>query len=312
MNSWLPSQLPAQCFYNQCPSRSLGGVSGRLVRNGFFFRSSDSRFISRFRCQVCSRSFSTARYSPCFLQKKRRLNEPLRRLLFSGVSQTRASWILKTNRKTIVRKLLFLATQSNLRHEKFLESLGEAPKKLTHLQFDEMESFERSKLLPLSIPLIVLPESRKILAVDVCSMPAKGPLASLSRQKYGPRADERAETSIALLKSIQATLDPKGVQITTDQNPNYPGWIRAALGSSSGPVQHQTVQGRRGCVVGQGELKRGGRDPLFALNHTAAMLRANVNRLFRRTWCTTKRRDRLKAHLMIYIDFHNTVLTAPR
>jgi len=61
-------------------------------------------------------------------------------------------------------------------------------------------------------------------------------------------------------------------------------------------------------VVGQGELKRGGYDPLFSLNHTAAMIRANINRLFRRTWCTSKRIDRLEGHLLLYTDYHNRVL----
>ena len=49
-------------------------------------------------------------------------------------------------------------------------------------------------------------------------------------------------------------------------------------------------------------------DPLFSLNHTCAMLRANINRLFRRTWCTTKRKDRLEQHLAVYMDFHNRIL----
>jgi hypothetical protein len=33
-----------------------------------------------------------------------------------------------------------------------------------------------------------------------------------------------------------------------------------------------------------------------------------VNRLIRRTWCTTKKRERLKDHLDIYVQFHNEVL----
>ena len=32
-----------------------------------------------------------------------------------------------------------------------------------------------------------------------------------------------------------------------------------------------TTKGRRGCVIGQGELKRGGYDPLFALNLNYAL-----------------------------------------
>lgn len=132
---------------------------------------------------------------------------------------------------------------------------------------------------------------------------AKSVLAPSPRPGIPPAFSRRKEDSMNLSGNSSSQASPSNAP---------PGSIREGLGSSPGPVQHKRVKGRRGCVVGQGELKRGGRDPLFALNHTAAMLRANVNRLFRRTWCTTKRMDRLKAHLMIYIDFHNTVLTAPR
>ncbi|MCB0350947.1 MAG: transposase, partial [Bdellovibrionales bacterium] len=68
---------------------------------------------------------------------------------------------------------------------------------------------------------------------------------------------------------------------------------------------HLTTPGQRGCVAGQGELKKVAFDPLFSINHTFAMCRANINRLLRRTWCTTKRPDRLVAHLDLYVNFHN-------
>ena len=68
------------------------------------------------------------------------------------------------------------------------------------------------------------------------------------------------------------------------------------------------TKGRRGCVVGQGELKAIGFDPIFAFNHTAAMLRANMNRLFRRTWCTTKTIRGLEDHLALYVKYHNEEL----
>jgi hypothetical protein len=38
------------------------------------------------------------------------------------------------------------------------------------------------------------------------------------------------------------------------------------------------------------------------------MTRANMNRLFRRTWCTTKLPARLADHLAIYAVFHNKML----
>jgi hypothetical protein len=168
-----------------------------------------------------------------------------------------------------------------------------------------MESSERSKCLPVSIPLAVEKDSRKVLGFRVCSMPAKGLLVALSREKYGPRADHRAANVDSLLKEIQPLLSLEA-HLTSDQNPKYPSWIQKALPN----LKHTTVKGRRGAVVGQGELKKIGFDPLFSLNHTCAMLRANINRLFRRTWCTTKRMDRLADHIALYIDYHNQVLTA--
>ena len=298
------ARLPVHCHYADCSGVRLGPGFGRIVRRGYFYRTSDSRQIARFRCQVCKRSFSQASSSSCFRQKRRNLNAPLRLLLVSGVSQRRAARILHANRKTIVRKFLFLALRSELRQRHFVDSLRHRQSKISAIQFDEMESFEHSKCKPISIPLVVLPKQRKILALDVCQMPAKGPLASLSRRKYGPRPDERAGAARQLLSLLREAL-AEHPEVLTDQKPQYPFWLAQALG----PVEHRQVEGRRGCVVGQGELKRGGFDPLFSLNHTAAQIRANVNRMFRRTWCTTKRRDRLRAHLMLYADFHNRELT---
>jgi hypothetical protein len=302
MNSENRSRLPAFCPLQGCPSRSPAPPPGRIVRKGFFRRSSDAKIIPRFLCHRCGKTFSSARYSPAFRQKKRFLNERIRRLLCSGVSQRRIARLLGISRTTVERKFLFLAERAWVSHLDFLEELPE----IVDVQFDEMESFERSKCLPLSIPIVVLPESRKILGVGVASMPAKGPLAQISRRKYGSRVDERQTVARDLLSSLGSCLDEK-VRVLSDQNPNYPGWI----GACHPGAHHDTVKGRRGCVVGQGELKRIGWDPLFSLNHTAAMIRANVNRLFRRTWCTTKRKDRLEAHLMIYLQYHNEVLTEP-
>jgi hypothetical protein len=89
--------------------------------------------------------------------------------------------------------------------------------------------------------------------------------------------------------------------IKSDSNPHYPNSVKKAFPEA----RHISFQGKRGSLSGQGELKKVKFDPLFSLNHTCAMLRANVNRLFRKTWCTTKKREHLYAHLMIYADYHN-------
>ena len=295
-----------------CPSESCeqvhsarvsGPRSKRVVRKGFFYRKSDGRRITRFHCRNCRRSFSLARFSSCYRQKKRKHNEPVRKLLCSGVSQRRIAKLLHLNRKTVVRKFLFLAAQARLRHESFLLSIRTEGKLPERLQFDEMESSERSKCLPLSIPLLVDSKTRRILGHRVCEMPAKGHLAEISIKKYGFRNDDRNEAARLLLESLQPFIHSKA-QILTDENPRYPNWLKNAFPEST----HRTVLGKRGAVTGQGELKKIGFDPLFSLNHTCAMLRANINRLFRRTWCTTKRSDRLDAHIALYVDYHNREL----
>ncbi|MEK6774013.1 MAG: hypothetical protein AABY64_08735, partial [Bdellovibrionota bacterium] len=92
--------------------------------------------------------------------------------------------------------------------------------------------------------------------------------------------------------------------IKSDQNPHYPKDVMRDFPRAS----HEKFKGRKACVVGQGELKKIGYDPLFSLNHTCAMFRAHVSRLFRRTWCTTKKSERLSYHLAIYAVYHNQSL----
>jgi hypothetical protein len=212
--------------------------------------------------------------------------------------------LLGVNRKTVIRKLVFLKSQAQLKHQAYLAERLRKSELVDHFQFDEMETFERSKCLPLSIPMVVEAHTRKILGFRVAVMPAKGPLADISRKKYGFRKDERPEAAASLFAEIAPLIRP-GATITSDQNPKYPLWLEPHFPRST----HVAVKGRRGCVVGQGELKSGGFDPLFSFNHTAAMLRANINRLVRKTWCTTKRIDRLEAHIALYVQYHNSVLT---
>lgn len=254
----------------------------------------------------CRRSFSQATSEAEWGQKKRRLNEPVRQLLISGVSQRQIARLLRVNLKTVARKLVFLSQQATHHHDAWIEETGKRnDNKLTHVQFDEMESSIHSKCLPVSIPLVVQEGTRVILGLDVCSMPAKGVLAAISRRKYGPRVDDRPTVAAALLKKVSALVSDTGT-VTSDQNPKYPSWIKPHFPKA----KHKAYLGRRGCVVGQGELKKIGFDPLFSLNHTAAMIRAHVNRMFRRTWCTSKRMDRLRAHLVLYMVHHNSSLGA--
>jgi transposase-like protein len=287
------------CPYCALSPESNDPTFGLVVLKGFFYRRSDSKKIQRFLCKICRRGFSRATLSSCFNQKKRRVNFTLFQLLVSGVSQRSAARILKVHRVTVARKFLFLSEQARQKRLKLQLKLPLSK----YVQFDEMESFEHSKCKPLSIPLAVDGDTRRILALDVCSMPAKGLLAKIARKKYGTRRDERPSALHDLMFQVGNFTTHK-VEFLSDQKPSYPKYVRHHFTD----FMHRTTKGRRGCVVGQGELKSGGYDPLFNLNHTAAMIRAHVNRLFRRTWCTTKKAENLKRHLEMYAYYHNQYL----
>lgn len=283
--------MPSHCPI--CDPRSSAG--SKFVRFGFFYRTSDSRRIQRYRCKACRTTYSNATFSRWFREKKRLKNAALRKHLASGGSLRRAARTFCLNRKTVAHKLVKLGFEAKA--ELHLENLKMS--KCRVIEFDDLETFEHTKCKPLSVTLAVESGTRRILGLEVSSMRAKGLLVEKAK-KYGPRVDGRKAARVRLFKQLQGLVQEEAL-IKSDSNPHYPSDVQRFFPKAS----HRAYEGKRGSQGGQGELKKVVFDPLFSLNHTCAMLRANVNRLFRKTWNTTKRADRLEAHLMIYAHYHN-------
>ena len=277
----------------------LGTAAHQTARRGWYRRKHDGRRIQRFSCKRCGKTFSSLTGSPTWRQHKPSINQQLIFLLCSGISQRRAARHLQVDQKTIARRLAFLGEHARIANSHHLSRRGP----VFDARFDDMESAIHTKLKPVSIPMVVEEKTREIIAVRVCTMPAKGHLAAKSRKKYGPRLDDRPHARREVLEALAQVGNPK-LTIKSDKCPQYPSLIHNTLPGAL----HTRVKGRRGCVAGQGELKRIGFDPLFSFNHTAASVRANVNRLFRKTWCISKRMDRLQDHLDLYAWFHNQYL----
>ena len=275
-------------------------ATGSIIRLGTYYRSSDQKYIRRWLCKVCRRSFSSATGDPCFNQKKRQLNALIFEALCSTNSQRRTAINLSCNRKTVVRKFLFLAMQA----EAEFSEMNRARSLVSQVQFDDMESHEHTKLKPVSMTVAVTPE-RFVIGLAVAEMPCARNTFALAEKKYGQRKDQRQPARIKMLRELLPFVKADAI-FTSDQNPHYPKVLRNVFPLS----QHVAVKGRKLRLNGQGELKVGPRDPLFALNHTAAMFRANVNRLIRKTWCTTKKMERLRAHMVLYAVYHNRMRAA--
>ncbi len=273
--------------------------SGAIVRHGYYFRKSDGRFVPRFKCSHCQRHFSGATAGLNYGQKKRQFNFQIFKLFASGMSQRRIAIFLNLNKNTIPVKLSYLSVKAKISNHQYLWRWP----KISSMQFDDLETIEHTKLKPVSVTMAVEKHSRFIIGFEVSRMPAKGRLVYRSIKKYGYRADERARGRNILFKRIKPHLHSR-VLIESDQSPHYPGSIKRNFPDAT----HLPFKGIRGCITGQGELKATGYDPLFSLNHTFGMLRANVNRLFRQTWCTTKKMEKLRDHLEIYVQYHNQFL----
>jgi transposase-like protein len=268
-----------------------------VVKDGRFYRQSEARFIQRFRCTKCRRKFSHATGTLEFGQNKRRVNCQLRRLLCANVSMRRCARLLNIHRTTVERKLAYLAKKAGLSQQRFLE---QQRGQVAHLQFDDLITSEHTKMKPLTVSLAVDAGRRFILGAQVERIGAFGHLAKLSRAKYGPRPNRHVRALNRLFKQISPTV-ALGARIESDEHSFYPPVIARWLPGR----EHQRYPGGRAAIAGQGELKKGGHDPLFSINHSCAMLRACMNRLIRKTWCTTKRPERLQQHLDVFIDYYN-------
>ena len=157
------------------------------IKYGFFVRKSDSRRLQRYKCLDCNFIFSNATFHECYRQKKRKINPRVNQFLCSGVSQRRCAILLKVNRKTVVRKFLFLSMIARFYNHKHLAFRSE----VSEIQFDDLETIEHTKLKPLSVTMAVERSSREKLGFKVAQMPAKGLLAKKSVKKYGFRVDQR-------------------------------------------------------------------------------------------------------------------------
>ena len=272
------------------------GSAQFIIRKGFYTRPSDGKRFQRYYCKTCKKRFSERVWAIDYRYRKRRICQLVFRSLAKGVSQRTCAFLLDVTRATIARRVVRFGEICEHNLNVYRQS-----RNLSHqVMFDELETFVHTKCKPLTVPIAVGAGTRKVLALGVGSIAAKGKLADISRRKYGPRKCQRRQLLNQLLKDLKDCTHKKTV-FHTDKSQHYSKPIKYHFPMAT----HNTTKGRRGCVVGQGELKRGGHDPLFSLNHTYAMFRDNLKTLSRRTWCTVKKVENFRYLLFIYAWLHN-------
>jgi len=290
-------------FLKLCPKGH-----NQVIKFGYFFRETGHLGrVQRYFCKDCASSFSDQTGALTYRERKPHLTQKVLRLAMESVSQRGCARLLGCRPITVARKIIRIGNRAEL-HLKDRQAKNIAAGQETTVIFDDMETFEHTKCKPISVSLAVAASSRQVIAISAAEMPAKSTLAKRAVKRYGPRADNRPESLRRVLNEVKR-LCPNLTLLKSDCWPKYPVIVKEVFGKH---MPHEQHKGRRGCVVGQGELKRGGRDPLFALNHTCAMFRDRIKRLSRRTWCTTKKIERLRHLLNIYAWWHNRMLAPIR
>ena len=274
-----------------------------IIKRGFYRRPSDQKKVQRYQCKSCKISFSEQTFAIDYRQQKRWFNQSCFLTLCSGVSQRRAAFIFQVVPRTIARRVKKFGDIC----EKNLINYREKRAKVNEVEFDELETFIHTKLKPVTIPIAVEKKTRKVLALSIGNIGAKGHLKQISIQKYGRRPSERISALKTMAKDLQSCT-ASNVRLGSDKCPLYPKLVREFFSEAT----HYTCKGSRGAIVGLGELKKTVFDPIFTLNHTYAMFRDNLKTLSRRTWATAKRKDRLLLLLNIYAWFHNLWLDRNR
>ena len=274
----------------QCPHCN----SADFTFKGYYFVKILRTRKRRYQCRNCKCTFSNQTFHNTYYQRRPDLNEKVFVLLVSGNTQQRTAELLKCSPTTVARKLLWLS----------LHKKSQSLQQVEHIQIDEMESIEHTKLKPLTIPICVSSEY-KILGQNVGKIPAKGHLAELSRKKYGVRDNEREHALRELLHKLRDELQIKPLTITTDSHPLYPKLIKEYFPEASHiSVVSRSMKEKKRELIHHKVTKKVF-DPLFALNQRCAKIRSDVRRMTRRSWCTTKKIENLKKHLLLYQVYNN-------
>jgi hypothetical protein len=132
-------------------------------------------------------------------------------------------------------------------------------------------------------------------------MPSKGRLAKISYEKYGFRKDEREEVLKQCFEDLQG-LRPQ--EVYSDAKPSYRKYVQDFFPGVIHRVENHSEKERHRDRLHEKYQKKK-YDPMFRLNQRCAKLRADIRRLTRRSWCTTKLKENLQKHLELYCFYNN-------
>ena len=281
---------PPRCPYDSC--RAHHNPPERFFKcDGTYQPLCRPHPVQRYRCRLCRRRFSRQSFRADRSQKKPYLNAAFLHLMTACVALRQTARVLRVARRTIERRFAWLAAHAGRFHRNRLAHASlNGP-----FMLDEMETFEGNRYQPVTVPVLIEPRSLFVIASEVGPLRRKGRMTPAQRRlrgeherKHGRRPSHSAAAVRSVLERLRSCAAPDGpVELVSDQKPLYEHLGGRVFGSRFRWQAHSA------------SARRDQHNPLFPINHTNARLRHFLSRLRRRSWCVSKRRQRLREHLQI-------------
>jgi transposase-like protein len=181
--------------------------TGFFIKRGYYITKHNSKKVPRYQCKCCGKLFSSNTFKDTEGQRKPELNDLIFQFYNSNISQNRLAKCLHVNRKTVVRKIKFLAYKARRIHE---TQLTNGNIKIAQVQFDEMETFEHTRMKPVTIALAVeyywdghCYRTGRIVDAIAAPMYYKSRNAIRAQEKYGDREDLSEGARIDVMESVK-------------------------------------------------------------------------------------------------------------
>jgi|WetSurMetagenome_2_1015567.scaffolds.fasta_scaffold114471_1 transposase-like protein len=288
------------CPNSECKNHK-NPETGFFIKKGYYFTKHNSKKVPRYQCKCCGTKFSSNTFKDIKGQHKPELNDNIFTRYASNESQNRIAKNLRINVKTVVRKIKYLAYKSRQIHE---EQLKNKKFQVYQIQFDEMETFEHTRMKPVTIAIAVESywddvkrkyRTGRIIDAIAAPMYYKSRNARKAQETYGDREDQSLGARIDVVESMKKAAAKPDIRVLTDGKRSYGTLFTDIMPQS----RHQVISRKMNT----------GLDKLFSLNHTCARLRHDMSRMARQSWVTTKTVEGLQDHLDLFIAYYNEYFT---
>ena len=304
--NWGCMRIQVRCPNPECGGLSEGGKAA-YIKKGYYKPKHSKHKIPRYQCKVCLKSFSARTGHPLEGSRRPDLDEKVFELFCEGVTQRGIARLLGCNRGTVCGKIRNLSKRVPSLQRKLL-SLSRSDVKI--FQYDELETYHKTKLKPVSISIAIEPKTRVLVGLFAEQMPCKGKLQKISNEIYGKFKDLRDNAREKTLQNMKLTAITGKVhtdgatvlrkffknQTTFDHIPHKRRYhLKHKMDDYKPEIN---LRKEKYPLYGEG-------NPLWFVDFICAKLRARIAVLARRTWTTSKGISEIQDCLNLFLAYHN-------